>query len=141
MFLEYAQAATGGPEVSGKGLSETRPRIRRGGTRLPLPLSPLRRSTASSAKDAFDRNYWLAHCEGFRVEAIEGTIGFVESVSPGPEGEPMLAVRAGLLGRRVLIIPASSAAFIVPRAQKIWLRSPVDVRDTRDGHEPARHDC
>ena len=98
-----------------------------------------RGSTASVGREAFDRGYWLAHCEGFRVEADEGTIGFVESVSTGPEGEPMLAVRAGVLGRRVLVIPAGSVAFIVPRAQRIWLHSPVRLLGTRDGCEEAGH--
>jgi hypothetical protein len=125
--------------MSREGLSVTGSWNRPIRTRLSLPRP--RPPNASVLRDAFDRDYWLAHCEGFRVEADEGAIGFVESVSAGPEGEPTLAVRAGLLGRRVLLVPAGSVAFIVPRAQRIWLHSPVHVLGTRDGREEAGHDA
>jgi len=91
--------------------------------------------------ETFDRDYWVAHCEGFRVQAGDGAIGFVESASCGPEGEPTLAVRAGLLGRRVLVIPASSIAFIVPRARRIWLHSPVEILGTSEAHVAAGPDA
>ena len=94
-------------------------------------------STDPIAADAFDRDYWLAHCEGFRVDAEGGAIGFVDAVMEGPHGEPVLAVRAGMLGRRVLAVPGESVAFIVPRAQRIWLRSPVRILGSRgDRAEP-----
>lgn len=75
----------------------------------------------------FDRDYWLAHCEGFRVDADAGRIGFVDEIHPHGADGPVLAVRAGLLGRRVLLVPVSEVAFIVPRAERIWLRSPVSL--------------
>jgi len=119
------------------GLSETGPANPLIRTRLSLPRP--RSAKASVLRDAFDRDYWLAHCEGFRVEADEGAIGFVDSVLACPEGELTLAVRAGLLGRRVLLIPAGRIAFIVPRARRIWLHSPVEILSTSDGYEEAGH--
>ena len=77
------------------------------------------------------RTYWLAHCEGFRVDGIGGRIGIVEEVRDA-DGEPLLAVRAGLLGRRVLLVPADAVFEIVPRAMRIWLRGPVTIA----GSEP-----
>lgn len=77
----------------------------------------------------FDRGYWLAHCDGFRVDGREGRIGLVHSVREEPDGS-VLAVLAGRLGRRVLLIAAEEVEFIVPRAQRIWLRSPLAVRGT-----------
>jgi hypothetical protein len=43
----------------------------------------------------------------------------------------ILHVRAGLLGRRVLLVPASSVEFVVPRAQRLWLHSPVQIAASR----------
>ena len=89
--------------------------------------SPGRKRPPSS----FDRDYWLGHAEGFRVDAFDGRLGFVEEVSTNAEGGVILHVRAGLLGRRVLLVPASSVAFVVPRAQRLWLHSPVQIAESR----------
>jgi hypothetical protein len=77
----------------------------------------------------FDREYWLAHCEGYRVDGAGGRIGFVEEIRANPADPdlPLLAVRAGRFGRRVLIVPSEAVQFIVPRARRIWLRSPVEI--------------
>lgn len=79
----------------------------------------------------FDRDYWLRHCEGFKVEAADGTIGFVDEVSSAADLQPRLHVRAGLFGRRVLVVPAKNVAFIVPRAERLWLASPVQIIESR----------
>jgi hypothetical protein len=83
-----------------------------------------------------DRDYWLRHCEGFRVDGSEGRLGFVEEVLARTEGprEPILAVRAGRLGRRRLLISSTEIAFVVPRAQRIWLRTPTMILDTERTH-------
>lgn len=73
----------------------------------------------------------IAHCEGYRVEAVEGSIGFVESVCVGAGREPTLVIRAGLLGGRLLVVPLSSVSFAVPSAQRIWLESPIRILDSR----------
>jgi hypothetical protein len=79
----------------------------------------------------FDRDYWLRHCEGFKVEAADGAIGFVDEVSSAGDLQPRLHVRAGLFGRRVLVVPAKNVAFIVPRAERLWLASPVQIIESR----------
>jgi hypothetical protein len=62
------------------------------------------------------------------VDATEGRIGFVESVHDERRAEgPTLAIRAGRLGRRLLEVSADEVAFIVPRAERIWLRSLVRI--------------
>ena len=85
-------------------------------------------------EQSFDRNYWLAHCEGYRVDGDGGRIGFVEEVRPGPNHpqDTILAVRAGRLGRRVLLVATADVAFIVPRAEQVWLTATRIV-----GSEPA----
>lgn len=42
--------------------------------------SVLASGEAPNGKRSFDRDYWLAHCEGFRVESPAGRLGLVEEV-------------------------------------------------------------
>jgi hypothetical protein len=76
---------------------------------------------------AVDDEYWLEHCEGFRVGCDGGRLGFVEEVrEPStPFDRGVLGVRAGMLGRRLLL---------VPRAETIWLKSSARIA----GSEPRR---
>jgi hypothetical protein len=72
----------------------------------------LSRRTRSSARrertQPLDREYWLAHCEGYRVESPGGRVGLVEEVRGGEQGGTRsLAVLAGMRGLRRLIIPIS----------------------------------
>ena len=78
-----------------------------------------------SSPAVFKRDYWLAHCEGYRAHGADGRLGLVEEVRLGENGrDPVaLVVRAWILGGRVLVVPVSDAAFIVPRAQRIWLNA------------------
>jgi hypothetical protein len=110
--------------------------------RTPMyPDRPLRpdgapRSQIDSPTPAttFDREYWLSHCEGFRVDAAEGRIGVVECVQErGPDGVPLLSVRGGRLGTRLLTVSTADVAFIVPRATRIWLASPVRLIGSEPG--------
>lgn len=91
--------------------------------------APDRLRTAS-----FDRAYWLAHCEGFRVETADGRLGIVTEIraGDGPD-DAVLAVRAGVLGRRIVLVPVREVEFIVPRAQRIWLHSPTRIVGTEPG--------
>jgi hypothetical protein len=80
-----------------------------------------------------ERDYWIGHCEGFRVDGSSGRIGFVEEVRPDGPGQPVLAVRAGVLGRRILLVPVDEVFSILPRAQRLWLRTPLCLA----GSEPS----
>ena len=80
---------------------------------------PADRIEPSEVDSTFDRAYWLAHCDGYRVDRGAGRLGFVERVLD----DGVLAVRAGRLGRRLLLVPAGAVDVIVPRAEHIWLRS------------------
>ena len=66
---------------------------------------------------SFDRAHWHSHCEGFRVDTANGRFGFVAEIRSGDGLEgAVLAVRAGLLGRRIVLVPARDFDFVVPRA-------------------------
>jgi hypothetical protein len=84
---------------------------------------------APATRAPFDRDYWIGHSEGYRVDGPDGRIGFVEEVraNPADPESPLLAVRAGRLGTRVLVVPADAIEFIVPREQRIWLRAPIRI--------------
>ena len=73
--------------------------------------------------EAFERRYWLDHCEGYLVEGPQGRLGFVEELRDGGADGALIAVRAGRLGRTLLLVPTSDVAFVVPRAERLWLRS------------------
>jgi hypothetical protein len=48
---------------------------------VPSTRAPAWRKGRSPVKAArFDRDYWLSHCEGYRVEASDGRLGFVEEI-------------------------------------------------------------
>ena len=85
------------------------------------------RATTQPTANGFDRDYWLRHCEGYRVDGAEGRLGFVDSIRDEADGEAILAVRAGRLGRRLLLIRARHVAFIVPREERIWLAAPTEI--------------
>jgi hypothetical protein len=57
-------------------------------------------------RSSLGRDYWLRCCGGFRVDGPDGRIGHVYSIRFDGSAEPgLLEVRAGLLGRRTLLIP------------------------------------
>jgi hypothetical protein len=98
------------------------PRGRRPSLRL------VHRAPVAHRRTPFDRDYWLEHCDGFRVDAPQGRLGFVEKVIEGEDG-PLLKVRAGRLGHRILLVPAADAAFVVPRTERVHLHSDFEIVD------------
>lgn len=68
-------------------------------------------------------DYWLGHCEGFRVDSPDGRVGIVELVL-GKEDEPVaLAVREGLFALHTIVVPIEDVAEVQPYAERIILRS------------------
>ena len=101
--------------------------FRKHGMKRPAPARARQASPAPNG--SFDRDYWLGHCEGYRVDGVEGRIGFLDAVRV-PRGATVLAVRAGRLGRRILLVPAEEVVFIVPRARRLWLQTPATIIDS-----------
>jgi hypothetical protein len=69
-------------------------------------------------------DHWLRRCEGFRVDAPHGRVGVVEEVRYASRFDrpDVIAVRAGLLGRLLLIIPIGEIAEILPKEERIVVR-------------------
>jgi hypothetical protein len=85
---------------------------------------------------------WLRRCEGFRVDSPHGRVGFVEHVRYASRFDrpDVIAVRAGLLGRRLLILPVGEIAEILPREERVVLQHsprPTATDRLQDGREPA----
>lgn len=79
---------------------------------------------AETRHASFDRDYLLARCEGYKVASPIRGIKVVEEVIPPTDDRPgLLAVRGGLLGRRLVLVPTSDVAVVVPRAMRLFLRS------------------
>lgn len=87
-------------------------------------------AAVAPSKPCFDRDYWVCHSDGFRVDAAQGRVGFVEAVRSDPDepGSVLLLIRAGTLGRRVLVARPVDVAMIVPRAKRMWLDGQATLR-------------
>jgi hypothetical protein len=81
-------------------------------------------AAAQPTASGFDRDYWLRHCEGYRVDGVEGRLGFVDSIREGASGEPIIAVRA-----RQAAPARSRARCGLHRAAReaIWLAAPTEI--------------
>lgn len=78
-----------------------------------------------------DRDYRLCRCEGFAVEAPGGRVGVVEGLRFRSRVDlpDLLEVRAGRLGRRLLMIPVAEVERIESAQELIVLRAdPVPRR-------------
>jgi hypothetical protein len=67
--------------------------------------------------------YWLRHCHGFRVDSPQGRRGIVEDVLYGAEHDhpSALAVRGGLCGQRLELIPIETLDSVDPRRKLLTL--------------------
>jgi hypothetical protein len=76
--------------------------------------------------DAASRAYWRRRCEGFRVDSPNGRVGVVEEVGYVSRSDrpDLIAVRAGLFARLLLVVPVGEVAEIVPSEERIFLRHP-----------------
>jgi hypothetical protein len=81
-------------------------------------------------RSIYGREYWLRRCEGFLVETPTKRVGRVAGVRYGERSnEPaVLEVRAGLLGRKLLLIPVEDVSEIAPERRRVILRDPDESR-------------
>ena len=85
--------------------------------------------TRTLAETLGPRFYWLCRSEGFRVDSPEGRLGLVEAVMfrVRPDEPDALIVRAGVLGRRLVIVPIEDVADVLPRKERIVLKRVPDL--------------
>ena len=101
----------------------------------PPPAAP----TPAEAQPLFDRAYWIAHSEGYRVDAGNRRLGFVEETfaNPDREGQMLLVIRGGALGRRLYAARSEDVVMIVPRAADLAPDRSGPLRDQGRNHGSA----
>jgi hypothetical protein len=82
---------------------------------------------------AWDRDYWLCRCEGFKVDAPAGRLGFVEAVRFGSrlDRPDELLVRGGILGNRRLVVAVADVDEVLPLQQLVILLHTPEHRHDR----------
>jgi hypothetical protein len=86
--------------------------------------SVLEHSTPTvSSTEVVDPEYWLEHCEGFRVVGPDGVIGTVRHVKPPwVDHDSVLIARTGLFRERHVRIPAADVDHIEPWREMVVVR-------------------
>ena len=74
---------------------------------------------------AWDHDYWLCRCQGFRLDSPAGRFGRVVEVRYGSrlDRPDTLVVQCGLLRKRRLTVQVSDVDKVVPAQQRLLLRS------------------
>ena len=83
---------------------------------MSLTLTP-----EAAADECWTREYWLRHCEGYRVESLGGRIGHVDSIVVSDADEPVaLVVRRGIgTGCVTFVIPVEEIRELEPSVERI----------------------
>src|SRR5947208_16909082 len=78
-------------------------------------------------------NYWLGHCEGFKVQSPEGEVGVVEAVVHAADaGRPdYLAVTGGRLRLRTALVPCGDVVSIDARRARLDVQARPARRSLR----------
>lgn len=92
----------------------------------PIPGSTARTSTAGEAGPSrspgpTETDYWLRHCDGFRVDGPDGRIGVVDHVELGfgADVPDVVAVASGLFRIRLTRIPLSDVVEVQPDRRRL----------------------
>jgi hypothetical protein len=92
-----------------------------------------------------DGDYWLGHCEGFKVQSPEGEVGVVEAVVHAPDaGRPAyLAVTGGRLLLQTALVPCGEVVSVDARQARLDVRARPVRRSLRttvaDGARRVSH--
>jgi hypothetical protein len=86
-----------------------------------------------------DQEYWLAHCEGYRVVCPDGRVGTVLDVATDGSGTQaeQLIIATGLLRRRLVLIDRRDVEAIVPHRLEVCLAGPPFQRTKVRAAAPA----
>jgi hypothetical protein len=90
----------------------------------PRPAPPVRRASPRRS-DGKDGDYWLAHCEGFAVDASGEALGVVGSVrfQSRLDRPDELEIGLGRIRPRAILVPVDEVEEIDPERRQITLRS------------------
>jgi hypothetical protein len=105
------------------------------GSRAPAKTLPdthtISTEPGGSPQSLSQRSYSLSRCEGFRVDAPSGPVGYVEGLRfiSRIDRPDLLEVRGGRLGRRLLLIPIEQVEEIRVDEARLVVRTAPDLAD------------
>jgi hypothetical protein len=80
------------------------------------------------ATSCWTTQYWLRHCEGYRVLAGDEPIGYVEDVELGADDEPeALLIRVGEVFTHLLTISVEAIESFDPAGERLFVGSLADL--------------
>ena len=85
-------------------------------------------SEETDIQSCWQSDYWLRHCEGYRVYAGDEAIGYVDDVVFDDEGEPVaLEVLVGEVFTHRLEIPVGGVDGIDPGGERLFIAALADL--------------
>jgi hypothetical protein len=96
--------------------------------------------TAAPARSCWTIDYWLRHCEGYRVWDATGPIGYVVAVLMTEEDKPhSLVVRVESAFSVLVTLPSEAVEGVDPATERVFVALTVPTREheTRQLRIPA----
>jgi hypothetical protein len=86
------------------------------------------RTDEAHTRSCWQTDYWLRHCEGYRVFAGDEPIGYVDAVVFDDDDEPItLVARVGEVFTHCLEFPLGAVEGIDPGAERIFVAPLADL--------------
>jgi hypothetical protein len=93
-------------------------------------MAPTAPETEAGERSCWNTDYWLRHCEGYRVWEPSGPIGRVEAVLTTEDGEPhSLVVRVGSSFSVLVTFPVDAVEGIDFATERVFLGSTVPAAE------------
>ena len=89
--------------------------------------------TVAPARSCWTIDYWLRHCEGYRVWDATGVIGYVDAVLVAEDDEPhSLVVRVGSSFSVLVTLPAEAVESVDPATERVFVALTVPSAEHED---------
>ena len=89
-------------------------------------------------RDCWQADYWLRHCEGYRVFAADDPLGYVEKVVLGEDDEPAaLEVRVGEVFTHCLTVAIQAVDGVDPGGERVFVAPLADLGSEAFGRQLA----
>jgi len=86
--------------------------------------------TEAGTRSCWNTDYWLRHCEGYRVCEATGPIGYVEAVLTTEDDEPhSLIVRVGSSFSVLVTFPVEAVEGLDPATERVFVGSTVPTAE------------
>lgn len=86
------------------------------------------KTAETDTRSCWRLEYWLRHCEGYRVFAGDESIGYVDEVVVDQDDEPVaLQVLVGEVFTHLLEIPLGAVDGIDPAGERVFVAALVDL--------------